>query len=82
MSEPDPDLKKLDDALRTLSEHFDSVHIFATRHEPTTEGGTLSVERGTGHWNARIGQIKEWVIMQDEFVKVHARKKAYKEDAE
>jgi len=60
------DLKLLEDAAKKLGEHFDSVQIFATRHEPTIEDGTITVSYGVGNWFARYGQIKEWLIKSDE----------------
>ena len=58
-------MKRVEDAMNTLIEHFDSVHIFATRNEPT-ENGTVQVSMGLGNWFARYGQIKHWVIAEEE----------------
>jgi hypothetical protein len=69
----DDDLSRVQDALNTLSEHFDSVHIFATRHEPEIEDGTVSVNRGVGNWFARFGQISEWMVKQDESSRINRR---------
>lgn len=62
--ETDPELKLIQDAINTLSEHFDSVHIFVTRHE-NDETGTYSIQRGSGNWWARLGFIKAWLLRQD-----------------
>jgi hypothetical protein len=62
--------KLMDDALQGLGEHFDSVQIFVTRHEAGEKGGTLAVKRGCGNIYARYGQIREWLIEQDEGVRV------------
>lgn len=59
-TEPD-DMKLLDNALKLISEHFDTVQIFATRHEPEVHTGTVNSYKGVGNWYARYGQIKEWV---------------------
>lgn len=69
----DDDLSRVQDSLNILSEHFDSVHIFATRHEPEIEDGTVSVNRGVGNWYARYGQISEWMVKQDEFNRINCR---------
>jgi hypothetical protein len=74
MSERDEDLRRVQEAVNVLVEHFDAVHVFATRHEPEEEGGTASVQIGAGNWFARYGQIKEWTIKQDEFSRINARK--------
>lgn len=58
----DPDLVMLDRILAQLSEHFDSVQIFATRHNGDH---TLSAQRGTGNWYSRYGAVREWVAQQD-----------------
>lgn len=62
--ETDPELKLIQEAIDLLSEHFDSVHIFTTRHE-SDETGTYSIQRGSGNWWARIGAIKAWIIRND-----------------
>lgn len=51
-------------AFQLLSEHFDTVQIFTTRHEPVTESGTLEYSHGIGNYYARIGQIGMWVEKQ------------------
>lgn len=60
MSEPNKDLELLRKAVDTLGEHFDTVQIFTTRHDPAGENGTVSVNKGCGNWFARYGQIKLW----------------------
>lgn len=74
MSSEDDDLKRVTEALNSLGEHFDSVHIFATRHEPATENGTVAVQRGVGNWFARYGQVREWVLKRDESSREQARR--------
>ena len=61
-----PDLQMLRKACETLGEHFDTVHIFAGRHDPAEAGGTVTCRWGSGNWYARYGQIKEWVICQEQ----------------
>jgi hypothetical protein len=75
MSE-DVDMKRIQDALDSLSEHYDSVHIFATRHEAETEKGTVSVQKGFGNWFARFGQVREWLLKQDEYSKLSCQEDA------
>lgn len=62
------DRKRIDDALKTLSEHFDSVHIFVTRHEGSLDG-SIAANVSSGNYYARYGQIREWVLMNEETMK-------------
>jgi len=61
-------IKLVEGALKTLSEHFDAVHIFATSHEASVDG-TGSVNMGSGNHHTRVGLIKEWIIREDERIK-------------
>ena len=49
-----------------LSEHFDTVQIFVTRHEAMREDGTVNACCGAGNFYARLGQVREWSVKQDE----------------
>jgi hypothetical protein len=64
--------------LRALSEHFDSVQIFATRHESGAKDGTLHWQQGAGNWYARFGQVQEWLGVQQ----ARARRDALRADRE
>lgn len=66
------DLKMLEKHLAELSEHFDSVHIFVTRHEQGESNGTINANMGTGNWFTRYGQILEWQVRQDENSRITA----------
>lgn len=61
----------LDKHLVMLSEHFDSVRIFATR--PCNDGSTDAVSRGVGNYFAQRGAIDDWTINQRELTKLQAR---------
>lgn len=43
-----------------LSEHFDTVQIFATRHI-SNEKGTIQCATGSGNFFARFGQVQFWL---------------------
>ncbi len=58
--EKDEDIERLDKALTALREHFDTVHIFATRETDDGEGHTWAFQKGSGNYYARYGQIKLW----------------------
>lgn len=72
----DRDLAMLRKHINELGEHFDTVHIFATRHEPSESGGTISAQSGCGNWHARYGQVAQWLIRQDERERIEAREES------
>jgi|APGre2960657505_1045072.scaffolds.fasta_scaffold00531_16 hypothetical protein len=53
-------------ACQELGEHFDSVQIFVSRHEQGIEEGTLDASWGVGNFFSRFGQIKFWLLKQEE----------------
>lgn len=59
--------------LNELGEHFESVHIFVTRHEPELDKGTISLQLGIGNWFTRYGQISEWLIKRNEQARIEER---------
>lgn len=69
MSDPqtirDEDMKRIQAALDLLSEHFDTVQVFCTRHEAGRLEGTVTADMGTGNWYARYGQVRAWLLHQD-----------------
>ena len=74
MSTEDSDMKLLHQAADQLIEHFDSVQIFASRHDMANDDGTLDCTAGRGNWLARRGQVREWMLKQDEASRADARK--------
>ena len=74
-SRRDSETALVDAAVESLGEHFDTVQIFVTRHEPTTEDGTIAFRSGAGNWYARYGQIREWLIMADQQAKNQQNRK-------
>lgn len=68
------ELKLVEKTATDLAEHFDSVQIFASRHEPALESGTVTLNVGLGNFYARYGQVREWITMQDERERMKARK--------
>lgn len=57
----DEKLKILEQTCSRLQEHFDTVQIFATKHDPTMSEGTIHWVFGSGNWFARWGQILDWI---------------------
>lgn len=68
LPEGDPRVARVESALRELSEHFDSVRIFATVHDPDggDSDGTHAITRGYGNWYATFGFVTEWAERQNE----------------
>lgn len=66
------DSELLEKHCQQLMEQFDSVQIFVTRQN-TEDDTTMSHTHGSGNWFCRIGQIKEWIIRQDEKSKIEFR---------
>ena len=63
------DIKTVDAHIDQLMEHFDSVQIMVTRHMPTELDGTVQISRGAGNWYARYGQVREFLIIEDERIR-------------
>lgn len=68
------DLAIINKHLTLLSEHFDSIHIFATRYEPNKGCITTSINNGIGNWFSRFGFIKSWIIRCEETERENSRK--------
>jgi len=60
----DDDVALLKSACMGLMEHFDTVHIFATRHRGR-DAGTTFCNWGSGNWYARYGQVRTWILRQE-----------------
>ena len=78
--EAEEDVEIVKKACTALGEHFDTVHVFATRHDPATLDGTVTVAYGAGSWFARYGQIQEWMIKQDEQARLKVRQDSLDEE--
>lgn len=68
------DIERVKKAVETLSEFFDTCQIFCTRHESGEMDGTVNVKQGVGNWFARYGQVKEWVLIEEEVSRSKVRK--------
>lgn len=69
----DRDLKLVRSHVAQLSEHFDSVQVFAQRHDPELNG-TVNVVYGSGNWFSRYGLIKHWIVKEDESARQEVRR--------
>lgn len=73
MSNQDEDLERVKKATEGLMEHFDSVMIFCTRHEAGELDGTINVRYGSGNWFARFGQVREWLLKEEEASRIQKK---------
>lgn len=68
-SESANDTELVDQHVRALGEHFDSVQIFVTKR---IESGTRGLGRGSGDYWARFGRVKTWVLTEEESARLEA----------
>lgn len=71
--DPDIDKQRINAALDQLGEHYDAVQIFCSRHESGEEGGSIHFSFGCGNWFARYGQIRNWLVAEEEGTRIHVR---------
>lgn len=73
----DAEQKMLLDLLNTfaenLGEHCEAVRIFVTKGSDDGSGNTIHLTTGRGNMLAQHGQVREWIIMQEEYVREKAR---------
>jgi len=72
-SQQKEDMDLVEKACIGLGEHFDTVMIFATRLEAGELDGTVNINFGSGNWFARYGQVKAWIVKQEERDRKHVR---------
>jgi hypothetical protein len=65
------DLERVQIAVNGLAEHFDTIEVFCTRHEGGMVDGTVNIHWGAGNYFARYGQIKQWMVSEDEDTRSH-----------
>lgn len=73
-SEGEADMERVEKCAQQLGEHFDTVQILVSRHEPGTEDGTVNISYGLGNWFARFGQVRDWLIKTDERTREYVRR--------
>jgi hypothetical protein len=66
-------------AVNDLGEHFDSVRVFVSEHRGE-EDGTLKLTAGVGNYITQFGQIRLWMLLQEERERVQAME--YEEEDE
>lgn len=73
------DVKRVRAAVTSLGEHFETVQVFVTRHEPGTLDGTKHIALGSGNWFARFGQIQQWNSANDQEAREHVKRQGRQE---
>ena len=63
-------------ALVALREHFDTVQIFVTKMKGDD---TWDATKGSGNMLARKCQAQEWLVRQDENMRIHQRIRSVEE---
>lgn len=63
---PESDQEIVDECRDRMLEHFDSVRIFVTRHSGES-ANTAAYETGGGNFYAQLGQVREWLAIQDQY---------------
>lgn len=71
--------QKIEEFLNELSFHCTSVRIFVTRPDAPDAQETACFTNGIGNIHAQQSQIREWMIMQEEYVREYARRNAYRD---
>lgn len=83
--ESDPEIAAavalVEKSVKNLMEHFDTVQVFCSAHRGDSEK-TFSTTRCRGSWFTRFGQVKEWVLFEEEKVRACARQSAEEESDE
>lgn len=64
-----------------LGEHFQSVRIFVTRNTEDGESNTVALDSGCGNFYAQLGQIREWMSIQEQYQKNWAIRKDQEENS-
>ena len=74
--EHERDLARVEQAVAGLGEFFDSVQVFVSKHTNPGEDedqATFTAHRGCGNWCTRYGQVREWLLYEDERIRASAR---------
>lgn len=57
--------RRLEEMALELGEHCDSVRIFVTL--PTEQGISVALDSGVGNLYAQLGQVREWLCIQEQY---------------
>lgn len=62
------DLARVKKHVDQLSAHFDAVHVFGVRYNQSS-GNTFYVNVGEGNYLMRYGQVKSWILREEELLR-------------
>lgn len=79
MSQEDIVEKLIEEAIQKLGEHCQSIRIFVTYPSDDGTNSTKGHTKGSGNLYAQIGQVREFMVEQDEYVKEYIKSKREKE---
>lgn len=65
--------KIIESAAAKLGENFDAVVVIASTHEQGSFGSRWAYS-GTGNYYTRLGLVREWLIREEERMRVELRK--------
>lgn len=65
----------MDKACEQIIEHCDSVRIFVTKHSGDGTVNTTFIDSGRGNFYAQLGQVREWLVIQEQYQRNWAIKK-------
>lgn len=67
--------KQIETFCSSIMEHADSVRVFVTSHDGMADvSHAFSI--GKGNFFAQVGQVKEWIVRQDQYIKIDACKES------
>ena len=75
MSETEEALRLAKECSAKISEFADTVQVFISVYDAST-GTTRHITHGAGNWFAREGQVREWVLQNEE----RSRSEVHEED--
>lgn len=70
---PDAKVKLVEQALKTIMEHFDCVQFLGS-YECPNDGGTINIYRGKGNWYARQGMAHDFLARDQAQTQAHELK--------
>lgn len=71
--------KLVGDCVARLGEHVESVEILVTYRNK--DGNESGYHKGSGNWYARYGQLREAMLVWDEYARIEARQRTQTEES-
>lgn len=67
--------KQIETFCSSIMEHADSVRVFVTSHDGVADN-SYAFSMGKGNFFAQVGQVREWIVRQDQYIKIDACKES------